>query len=115
MRMNNNWHIVQLQTDTTKSDETDLLELKKRQLENITASIASKTKVGNFGAIATSDNKYVEGYWINEWKSTLYYDDETGQQVFDVNWMYSLNYTPSWYHKHTDGPTFDTVLVHNVV
>ena len=30
-------------------------------------------------------------------------------------WVYSLNYAPRWYHKHADGPTFDTVLVCIVV
>ena len=29
--------------------------------------------------------------------------------------MYSLKYGPQWYHEHADGPTFDTVLVRNVV
>ena len=115
MRMHNDWHIVQLKTDETKSDETDLLELKERQLKNITASIASEIKVGKFGAVATSDKDCDEGYWIAEWKSTPYYDAETEQQVCDVNWMYSLDYVPRWYHEHTDGPTFDTVLVRNVV
>ena len=53
--------------------------------------------------------------WIAEWKSTPYYDAETEQLVCDVNWMYSLKYAPRWYHEHADGPTFDTVVVRNVV
>ena len=89
--------------------------MKERQLTNITASIASEIKIGKFGAVATSDKKCKEGYWIAKWKSTPYYDDETKQVICDVNWMYSLKYAPTWYYEHADGPTFDTVLVRNVV
>ena len=85
MRMNNNWYIVQLQTDTARSDETDLLELKERQLKNITASIASEIKVGKFGAVATSHEVCDKGYWIAKWKSTPYYDDGTKQLICDVH------------------------------
>ena len=51
LRINNNWHIVQIKTD---KKETDLLELKERQLKYIIISIAR--------AIATSDKKCDEGY-----------------------------------------------------
>ena len=115
MRMNNDQYIVKLKTDTKKSDETYLLELKERQLTNITASIASEIEIGKYGAVATSDEKCDEGYGIAEWKSTPYYDDGTEQLICNVTWIYSLDYAPRWYHEHADGPTFDTVLVRNVV
>ena len=85
MRMENEWYIVQLNTDTKKSDKTDLLELKENILKYITASIANKIEDGRFGAVATSNKFCDDGYWIVEWKDLPYFEDETNKLVCDVN------------------------------
>ena len=102
-----NWKLIQ-----KKGDETDLLELKENTSKHIDVSIGKKIKDGRFGAVATSDKNCADGYWIVEWKNLPYFEDETREMVCDVNWMYSLEYAPHWYHKHVDGPKEDTIEAH---
>ena len=78
-----------------------MLEFKENILKHITASIGKEIN-GKFGAVANSNKDCANDYWIVEWENLPYFEGETKEMVYGVNWMYSLEYTPHWYRDYVD-------------
>ena len=84
-------------SDETDQEETD--EAHQNALYHRTSVMAQGMDVGEIGAVATSDERCPDGYYLLEFSSLPYTEqDGTGSLKCKGYWMYKLPMAPHWYY-----------------
>ena len=123
----NKWYIVNI-VESKTGDHDDAEKGRRDILYHLTSFVGSEIKIGNVGAISTSDEKEKDGYYLLEFTSLPYTDqdisdeDDNDDVVADgcaslkckVRWLYKLPGTRHWYYNPNE-PVPDVVDVMNVV
>ena len=94
----NKWYLVEIElSDKTDQEETD--EAHQNALYHRTSVMAQGMDVGQIGAVATSDEQCPDGYYLLEFSSLPYTEqDEIGYLKCKGYWMYKLPMAPHWYY-----------------
>ena len=103
----NKWHVVQIE-ESAKA--TDVDETRFDILHHVTTAVASSIVIGGVGAISTSDETVSNGYYLFEFTSLPYtdqnHDDDKDDDCLDGcislkcegKWMYKLPGAKDWYY-----------------
>ena len=122
----NKWHLVQIEESDKATDvDATLFDI----LHHVTTAVASTINIGSVGAVCTSDGDAVFGYYLFEFMSLPYTDqNHDGYEDDDIidgcislkcegRWMYELPGTKDWYYTPplSEQHGVDSIDVVNVV
>lgn len=93
----NEWNIVTLEEDTKSGNHDDADKAKSQVLNALTTNIAEDIAIGNYGAIFTDDEREEDGFYIVNWDSKPYTDQNTGELVADCTYLKNVSGAPMWY------------------
>ena len=105
----NCWHIVELVLK--KGTEEDVDEAHEEVLHHVTSAVAQSVVVGAIGAIATADDEAPDGYYLVEFTSEPYTDQDDGVLKCDSNWLYPLPQARKWFTKSVEGTSVELLNV----
>jgi hypothetical protein len=91
----------------------DVDDARDKVLVSLSSNIAANVEIGGYGAIVTSDENALFGYWMIEWTSEPYTYQDTGRLVCDGYYLNPVGGAPKWWTPSGDAKTIP--LVHIVM
>jgi hypothetical protein len=98
----NEWDIIVLEVDHDRANMDDVDEARDEVPVSLSSNIAADFKIGGYGAIVTSDEDAIFGYWIIKWTSEPYTCQDTGRLVCDGYYLDPVGGVPKWWTPSGD-------------